>query len=370
MRVGVPREVKNHEYRVGLTPELVAELVTRGHVVLVQATAGLGAGFSDQAYAAVGARIVPQAENVFREVDLIVKVKEPQSFECAWLGEGQTLFTYLHLAADPQLTEALQRSKATCIAYETVTDGQGGLPLLRPMSEVAGRMSIQVGAYFLQAPNGGRGVLLGGCPGVEKARVVILGAGVAGQHAAQMAVGMRAKVTLLDISPSRLAQVDRDFSGAVETRYASRSAIAQEVAVADLVIGAALVPGAPAPKLVTRSMLASMKPGAVLVDIAIDQGGCFETSRPTSHAAPSFELGGIVHYCVTNMPGAVPRSSTLALNSAISHHLFALADKGTEAALKDDSHLRAGLNIDRGTITYPQVALAFGAGAQERRAHA
>ena len=362
MRIGVPKEVKVHEYRVGLTPDTVAELVRRGHEVIVEAEAGAAIGFDDLAYARAGARIEGSASRVFREVDLVIKVKEPQLFECDWLSEDQTLFTYLHLAADPDQARALQRSSATCIAYETVTEIDGGLPLLRPMSEVAGRMSVQVGAYFLQKPNGGRGTLLGGVPGVEKARVTILGAGVAGQHAAQMALGLRADVALYDISADRLAQVDRDFGGAVATRFASQTAVETAVLESDLVIGAVLVPGKTAPKLVTQSMVANMKPGAVLVDIAIDQGGCFETSRPTTHEAPTFEVDGVVHYCVANMPGAVPRTSTLALNNATAPYVLALADKGVRVALSDDPHLMAGLNVDRGELRHPGVAASLDAG--------
>ncbi len=359
MRVGVPKEVKVQEYRVGLTPDAVAELSRRGHQVIVQTLAGAAIGFSDDAYRGAGATIVDTAREVFETAELIVKVKEPQLSECAWLRPGQTLFTYLHLAADPEQCRALMKSGATCIAYETVTDEAGWLPLLRPMSQVAGRMSVQVGAYFLQKPNHGRGVLLGGVPGVEKARVVILGAGIAGQHAAQMALGLRANVQIFDISPARLAQVETDFQGAIETRFASTAAVAKAVSDADLVIGAVLVAGQSAPKLVASAQLADMRPGAVLVDIAIDQGGCFETSRPTTHEAPTFEVDGIVHYCVANMPGAVPLTSTLALNNATLPFVVALAGKGVKSAMAEDPHLAAGLNIDGGDIVHPAVAASM-----------
>lgn len=359
MRIGVPKEIKVHEYRVGLTPDAVAELTARGHSVVVERHAGEGVDFSDADYVAAGAMIERSAQAVFEAADLIVKVKEPQLHECAWLKPHQTLFTYLHLAADKPQAEALMRSGATCIAYETVTDARGGLPLLRPMSEVAGRMSVQVGAHYLQKAEGGRGVLMGGVPGVAPATVAILGGGVSGVHAAEMATGLRADVTIYDISTTRLAELDHVFAGRAKTAYASKAAIAQAVREADLVIGAVLVPGAAAPKLVTRAMLKTMKRGAVLVDIAIDQGGCFETSRPTTHDQPVFVEEGIVHYCVANMPGAVARTSTQALGNATLPFVLALADRGADAAMAADPHLARGLNIAGGQIRHPAVAEAL-----------
>jgi alanine dehydrogenase len=359
--VGVPSEIKDNEKRVALTPDGVVELVHNGHQVVVQAGAGVGSRFSDDEYAAVGATVVPTADEVFAAADLIVKVKEPQPEECARLKPQQTLFTYLHLAADRPQAEALMRSGATCIAYETVTDDRGGLPLLRPMSEVAGRMSVQVGAHYLEKAQGGRGLLLGGVPGVAPAKVVILGGGVSGAHAAEMAAGLRAEVANYDISTTRLAELDRQFGGVARTAFASRAAIAAAVADADLVIGAVLAPGAAAPKLVTRAMLATMRRGAVLVDIAIDQGGCFETSRATTHAAPVFVEEGVIHYCVANMPGAVARTSTQALNNATLPFLLAIADHGAEQAMERDPHLRRGLNISQGAIRHPAVAEALAA---------
>ena len=359
MRIGVPKEIKKHEYRVGLTPDAVAELTGKGHTVLVQTTAGDGIGFSDADYEAARAQVVATADAVFERADLIVKVKEPQLHECDMLRPGQTLFTYLHLAADKPQAEALMRSGATCIAYETVTDRNGGLPLLRPMSEVAGRMSIQVGAHYLEKEPGGRGILLGGVPGVGPGRVVILGGGVSGVHAAEMALGLRADVTIFDISVHRLAELDGRFAGRVKTAFASANAIALAVREADLVIGAVLIPGAAAPKLVSRQMLRTMKRGAVLVDIAIDQGGCFETSRATTHDAPTFVEEGIVHYCVANMPGAVARTSTLALNNATLPFVVTLADRGTESALAADPNLRNGLNVAQGHIRHRAVAQAL-----------
>ena len=359
MHIGVPREIKIHEYRVGLTPAAVAELTARGHHVLVETGAGAGIDFGDDAYVAAGGRIVATPEAVFAGSDMIVKVKEPQLPECAMLRPHHTLFTYLHLAADKPQADALMASGATCIAYETVTDRAGGLPLLRPMSEVAGRMSIQVGAHYLEKEAGGRGVLLGGVPGVAPGRVAILGGGVSGVNAAQMAVGLRADVTIYDISTARLAEIDTMFDGRVKTEFASRAAIADAVANAHVVIGAVLGPGAAAPKLVTRSMLATMQRGSVLVDIAIDQGGCFETSRATTHADPVYVVDGIIHYCVANMPGAVPRTSTFALGNATLPFVLRIADAGADAAMAADPHLAAGLNVAGGHIRHQAVAEAL-----------
>ena len=359
MRVGVPKEIKNHEYRVGLTPPSVAELVAAGHEVIVETRAGAGIDFDDQDYVAAGARIVSDAKMVFAESDMIVKVKEPQPGEIAILEPRHLLFTYLHLAADRPQTEGLIKSGATCIAYETVTASDGSLPLLKPMSEVAGRMSIQVGAHYLEKEQGGRGVLLGGVPGVAPARVAILGGGVAGVNAAQMAVGMRADVTIYDISNRRLAELDMFFGSQIKTAYASKAAIAAAVEKAHLVIGAVLVPGAAAPKLVTRDMLKTMKRGSVLVDIAIDQGGCFETSHATTHEDPVFEVDGVIHYCVANMPGAVARTSAFALNNATLPFVLALANQGAEAAMHADKHLANGLNVSAGKLRHHAVAEAF-----------
>jgi alanine dehydrogenase len=360
MRIGCPTEIKVDEHRVGLTPESVAELIGAGHTVRLQQGAGAGIGADDDRYRMVGAEIVPTASAVFEGSDLIVKVKEPQAAECAMLRPGQTLFTYLHLAPDPTQARGLLASGATAIAYETVTDASGRLPLLKPMSEVAGRMSVQVGATYLEKARGGRGVLLGGVPGVRPAEVVILGAGVAGYNAAQIAVGMRARVTVLDTNVARLEALDGEFNGRLETVYSTRAAVEAAVAEADLVIGAVLIPGAAAPKLITRPMLASMRPGAVLVDIAIDQGGCFETSRPTTHQDPVYTVDGIVHYCVANMPGAVARTSAYALNHATLPFVMALAEKGVARALAEDPHLSAGLNVQAGRITHEAVAQALG----------
>jgi alanine dehydrogenase len=356
MRIGCPKEIKVREYRVGLTPESVAELVRAGHDVMMEKGAGLGIGAADDRYIQVGAKILPDADAVFADAEMIVKVKEPQAVEIARLTPRHTLFTYLHLAPDPEQAEGLIKSGATCIAYETVTDAAGRLPLLKPMSEVAGRMSIQVGANYLEKNHGGRGVLLGGVPGVRPADVVILGAGVAGYNAAQIAVGMRARVTVFDKNPARLEELDREFNGRLETVYSTRAAVEEAVREADLVIGAVLVPGAAAPRLVTRAMLKTMRPGAVLVDISIDQGGCFETSRPTTHDEPVFEVDGIIHYCVANMPGAVARTSAFALNNATLPFTLALANKGAHQALQDDPHLRMGLNVAEGFITHEAVA--------------
>jgi alanine dehydrogenase len=359
MRVGVPKEIKNHEYRVGLTPPSVAELVGAGHEVIVETSAGLGIDFTDSDYVAAGARIVGDAATVFAASDMIVKVKEPQPGEIALLEPRHTLFTYLHLAADKPQAEGLMRSGATCIAYETVTSNNGSLPLLKPMSEVAGRMSIQVGAHYLEKEQGGRGVLLGGVPGVAPARVAILGGGVSGINAAQMAVGQRADVTIYDISNERLAELDLHFGSQIKTAYASRAAIASAVARAHLVIGAVLVPGAAAPKLVTREMLRTMKRGSVLVDIAIDQGGCFETSRATTHDDPVFVEEGVIHYCVANMPGAVARTSAFALNNATLPFVMRLAKQGANATMAADRHLAAGLNVSDGKIRHAAVAEAL-----------
>lgn len=359
MRVGVPKEIKNHEYRVGLTPPSVAELVRHGHEVIVETNAGAGIDFSDQDYVEVGARIVATPAEVFAQSDMIVKVKEPQPGEIALLEPRHLLFTYLHLAADKPQAEGLMKSGATCIAYETVTARDGSLPLLKPMSEVAGRMSIQVGAHYLEKEQGGRGVLLGGVPGVAPARVAILGGGVAGVNAAQMAVGMRADVTVYDISNARLAELDMFFGSQIKTAYASQAAIAAAVQRAHLVIGAVLIPGAAAPKLVTREMLKTMKRGSVLVDIAIDQGGCFETSHATTHQDPVFEVEGVIHYCVANMPGAVARTSAFALNNATLPFAVKLANLGAEAAMAADPHLAAGLNVSGSHIRHRAVAEAL-----------
>ncbi len=360
MRIGVPTEIKNHEYRVGLTPASVSELTDAGHNVNVQSGAGLGIDFSDNDYKAVGATILPDAPSVFAHSDMIVKVKEPQPAEIALLEARHTLFTYLHLAPDPDQAHGLMKSGATCIAYETVTSKSGALPLLKPMSEVAGRMSVQVGAHYLEKEQGGRGVLLGGVPGVAPARVAILGGGISGVNAAQMAVGMRADVTIYDINNDRLAELDMFFSSQIKTQYASRAAIAAAVERAHLVIGAVLVPGAAAPKLVTREMLKTMKRGSVLVDIAIDQGGCFETSHPTTHDDPVFIEEGVIHYCVANMPGAVARTSAFALNNATLPFVLRLADLGAQAAMAADAHLAAGLNVMAGSIRHKAVADALG----------
>lgn len=360
MLIGVPKEIKVHEYRVGLTPAGVRELKAHGHAVLVQASAGAGIGIPDAQYQAAGAEIVDSAEAVFARADMIVKVKEPQPAECARLREGQVLFTYLHLAPDPAQTRALVDSGCVAIAYETVSDGRGGLPLLAPMSEVAGRMSIQAGAHAMEKAPGGNGVLLGGVPGVAPADVVVIGGGVVGYNAARIAVGMGARVTILDRSLPRLAWLDTAFDGRLTTLYSTVDALETAVRHADLVIGAVLVPGAAAPKLVTRAMLKTMKPGAVIVDVAIDQGGCFETSRATTHQEPTYVEEGIVHYCVANMPGGVARTSTFALTNATMPFTVALADKGYRRALLDDPNLREGLNVHLGRVTYQAVAEALG----------
>ena len=360
MRIGVPREIKVHEYRVGLVPAGVRELVSAGHEVVVETAAGNGIGVDDAQFRAAGASIVPRAADVFARADMVVKVKEPQPVECEMLRKDQVLFTYLHLAADPQQAQGLMKSGATAIAYETVTARDGSLPLLTPMSEVAGRMSIQVGAASLQKANGGFGVLLGGVPGVPPAKVIILGGGVSGTHAAEMAVGLRADVTVVDRSVERLRELSSIFGSTIRTAYSTSETIERLVKDADLVIGAVLVAGAAAPKLLSRATVATMKPGAVLVDISIDQGGCFETSRPTTHAEPTFVVDGVIHYCVANMPGAVPRTSTFALTNATLPYVRALADLGWQAAFKRDPGLAAGLNVHAGEITHEVVAKALG----------
>ncbi len=360
MLVGVPTEIKNHEYRVGLTPESAAELVHHGHQVVVQSGAGNGVGADDDEYKAAGADIAPDAEAVFDAADMIVKVKEPQAGERALLKPEQVLFTYLHLAPDPEQTADLVKSGATCIAYETVTDDHGGLPLLGPMSQVAGRMAVHAGANAMEKSHGGRGVLMGGVPGVKPAKVVIIGGGVVGFNAAQMATGMQADVTILDRSPNVINRLSEHFESRAKVLFSSRSALQQEVLEADLIIGAVLIPGAAAPKLVTRDMLKQMHTGAVLVDVAIDQGGCFETSRPTTHAEPTYLVDDVVHYCVANMPGGVARTSTYALNNATLPYTLALADKGWKQALRDDAHLKNGLNVWDGKITCEPVARDLG----------
>jgi len=360
MRIGVPREIKVHEYRVGMVPAGVRELTVAGHEVLIESGAGNGIGVDDTQFREAGAAIAANAAEVFQRAEMVIKVKEPQAAECAMLRPGQVLFTYLHLAADPEQARGLIKSGATAIAYETVTGRNGSLPLLTPMSEVAGRMSIQVGAASLQKAAGGFGVLLGGVPGVPPARVVILGGGVSGTHAAEMAVGLRADVTVVDRSVERLRELSTQFGAAIQTAYSTTATIERLVKDADLVIGAVLVAGGAAPKLVTRAMIKTMKPGAVLVDISIDQGGCFETSRPTTHADPTFVVDGVVHYCVANMPGAVPRTSTLALTNATLPYVRSLADLGWQAAFKRDPGLAAGLNVHAGEITHEVVARALG----------
>ena len=360
MLIGVPKEVKTHEYRVGLTPGSARELMHHGHRVLVEQGAGAEIGFDDTSYAAAGASIAASAEEVFAGAELIVKVKEPQPQEVSMLREGQVLFTYLHLAANKALADGLVRSGIVAIAYETVTDARGGLPLLAPMSEVAGRMAVQVGAHCLEKEQGGIGVLLGGVPGVPAAKVVILGGGVSGTNAARMAMGMEAYVTVIDRSLPRLYELDLQFGAQLHTLFSTMENIEREVIAAHLVIGAVLIPGAAAPKLVNRELLRAMKPGTVVVDISIDQGGCFETSRPTTHAAPTYVEEGVVHYCVTNMPGAVARTSTVALNNATLPFVLAIASGGAPQALSDDPHLRNGLNICQGRITHPAVARDLG----------
>lgn len=363
--IGVPKEVKNHEYRVGLAPSSVRELTDLGHTVYVQTGAGAGSGFADEQYKTAGAVIVGAAEDVFAQASLIVKVKEPQLKECQMLRPHHTLFTYLHLAPDPEQANALMQSKAAAIAYETVTDNQGGLPLLAPMSAVAGRMSAQIGAQMLEKTHGGAGLLLGGIAGTEQGKVTILGGGVVGYNAARIAVGLGASVTILDKNTRRLAELDSLFAGRLQALYATTDMVEKYVKDADLVIGAVLVPGASAPRLVTKAMLSSMRPGSVLVDVAIDQGGCFETSRPTTHEQPTYVVDGILHYCVTNMPGAVSRTSTIALNNATLPFVLQLAEKGTKQALLENLHLMHGLNVCEGHITNAVVAAALGVDAVE-----
>ena len=360
MLIGCPREIKPQEFRVGMTPAAVLEAVGAGHSVIVEAEAGLGSGFTDDAYREAGAEVVETAEEIFERAEMIVKVKEPQPAEYGLLRQGQILFTYLHLAPDRRQTEGLLAAGATAIAYETVTDARGGLPLLAPMSEVAGRMAVQVGARCLEKEAGGAGILLSGVPGVRPGRVCIIGGGVVGSNAARIAAGMRARATVLDKNVRRLDALDQEFEGKVATVYATMDAIEREVLRADLVIGAVLVPGAAAPRLVSRATVAQMKPGSVLVDVAIDQGGCFETSRPTTHAEPTYITDGIVHYCVTNMPGAVARTSAAALNNATLPFVLALTGKGWRRAMAEDRHLLAGLNVHAGRITHPAVAAALG----------
>jgi alanine dehydrogenase len=360
MRIGVPKEIKNHEYRVGMVPAAVRELTARGHEVFVETHAGSGIGLEDENYTRVGAKILPNADEVFANADMIVKVKEPQPVEIKRLRKGQVLFTYLHLAPDPEQTKGLLDSGAICIAYETVTDARGGLPLLAPMSEVAGRMSIQAGAHSLEKAQGGRGILLGGVPGVAAAKVVVLGGGVVGTNAARMAMGLEAHVSILDVSLHRLNELDLQFGAMLNTVFSTIDAVEEFVVGADLVIGGVLLPGAAAPKLITRKMVSQMKKGSVIVDVAIDQGGCAETSHATTHADPTYLVDGVVHYAVANMPGAVARTSTFALNNATMPFTIALAEQGAEGAMKKNPHLRAGLNVYKGTLTYGAVGEAQG----------
>jgi len=359
MKIGCPKEIKPQEFRVGMTPHAVREAVAHGHDVIVEKNAGVGAGFPDADYVAAGAKIIDTAEEIFAKADMIVKVKEPQAIERKRLREGQILFTYLHLAPDPEQTHDLLNSGATCIAYETVTDRSGGLPLLAPMSEVAGRLAPQVGAWTLQKANGGRGVLLGGVPGVMPGKVLVIGGGVVGTHAAKIAAGMGADVTVLDRSIPRLRYLDDVFGGTFKNAYASEGNTIELARQADLIIGAVLIPGAAAPKLISKAQLKELKPGAALVDVAIDQGGCFETSHATTHQDPIYEVDGIMHYCVANMPGAVARTSTLALGNATMPFMIALADKGWKKACADDVHLLNGLNVHAGKLTYEAVGKAL-----------
>ncbi len=360
MRIGCPTEIKPQEFRVGMTPSAALEAVNAGHEVIIQAGAGNGAGFTDADYAAAGAAIIDTAEEIFATADMIVKVKEPQAGERKMLREGQLLFTYLHLAPDPEQTKDLLASGCTAIAYETVTDRNGGLPLLAPMSEVAGRLAPQVGAWTLQKANGGRGVLMGGVPGVGPARVMVIGGGVVGTHAARIAAGMGADVTVLDRSLPRMRYLDDVFGGQFKTSYASAQNTIELARAADMIIGAVLIPGAAAPKLISRAQLAELKPGAALVDVAIDQGGCFETSKATTHQDPVYDVDGIMHYCVANMPGAVARTSTIALGNATMPFMLDLANKGWRQACADDEHLLNGLNVHAGKLTYYAVGKALG----------
>jgi len=360
MRIGVPKEIKVLENRVGLTPESVREVVHQGHEVVVERDAGQGIGMADDDYVRAGAKVAATAREVFDAADMIVKVKEPQAVERAMLRKGQVLFTYLHLAPDPEQARDLIKSEAICIAYETVTSSSGGLPLLAPMSEVAGRMAVQAGAHFLEKAHGGKGVLLGGVPGVDPAKVVVLGGGVVGTHSIHIALGMGAEVWVLDRSVDVLRRLWAQFGRPLNTVFSTRDAIERHVLNADLVIGGVLIPGASAPKLVTAAMVKKMKPGSVVVDVAIDQGGCFETSRPTTHAEPTYIIDGVVHYCVANMPGGVPRTSTFALNNATLPFVLALAEKGWKRALAEDPHLKNGLNIAFGKVTCQPVAEALG----------
>jgi len=360
MKIGCPKEIKPQEFRVGMTPNAAREAVNHGHAVLIETTAGNGAGFTDADYTAAGATILGTAEEIFAAADMIVKVKEPQPAERARLRAGQVLFTYLHLAPDPDQTRDLMASGATCIAYETVTDDRGGLPLLAPMSEVAGRLAPQVGAWTLQKANGGRGVLLGGVPGVLPGKVLVIGGGVVGTHAAKIAAGMGADVTVLDRSINRLRYLDDVFGGTFKSAYSDAATTMDLARQADLIVGAVLIPGAAAPKLISRAQLSELKPGAALVDVAIDQGGCFETSHATTHHDPIYEVDGIMHYCVANMPGAVARTSTLALGNATMPFMLALADKGWKLACTEDRHLAAGLNVHAGHLTYAAVGAALG----------
>ncbi len=360
MIIGIPKEIKIHEYRVGLTPSSVLECIGYGHKVLIQSNAGVGIGMSDNDYRTAGAEIMNDPSDIFSQADMIIKVKEPQAVECAMLREGQILYTYLHLAPDPQQTADLVKSGAICIAYETVTSPLGGLPLLAPMSKVAGRLAIQVGAHCLEQPQGGRGLLLGGVPGVPPAKVVILGAGIVGTHAAHIAVGMGADVWVLDNNADTLEQHWRQFGRSTTGIFSTKSALQEHVLAADLVIGGVLIPGAEAPKLVTKTMVSAMKKRAVVVDVAIDQGGCFETSVATTHAEPTFVVDDVVHYCVSNMPGGVPRTSTYALNNVTLPFALDIADKGVTQALLDNPHLRKGLNVHSGKVTYKKVAEDLG----------
>jgi len=360
MLIGVPKEIKNNEFRIGLTPAGVKELIHHGHQVLVQHEGGLAIGFDDEQYRSVGAEIVDGAEEIFARAQMIIKVKEPQANECKMLRPGQTLFTYLHLAPDPEQTRLLLESGATCIAYETVTEEGHGLPLLAPMSEVAGRMAVQAGAHNLEKAQGGNGMLLGGVPGVEPAKVLVIGGGVVGINAARMAMGMGADVTLLDRSLDRLKELDMWFGGRLKTVYSTAESVERHALQADLVVGAVLIPGAAAPKLISSELVSRMKTGAVMVDVAIDQGGCFETSKATTHEAPTYVVDGVVHYCVANMPGGVARTATMALTNATLPYALSLADKGVFLALQEDVHLRNGLNVHAGMVTHKAVADALG----------